>query len=237
MRAIDFLKLLKDNDVSGLENYLKIHDTNKEIHGQSLLYWAVFNNNLEFSKRIIEMGADVNQKDHIGRSSLSISCFFGFINLATLLLENGAEIDGTCMERAYYGWNGNIQIEILDMLREKGWINLYLDDLRKAPKGFTVARNVEEALSIMQHNKIHILSLDHDLGMDEKGNLLQTGYDLVKIICQIGLRANKIYLHTSNVVGREAMYETLKASQRRGFIDDDIKIYSYSITENRYTDG
>nr|WP_238482718.1 cyclic-phosphate processing receiver domain-containing protein [Lederbergia galactosidilytica] len=137
------------------------------------------------------------------------------------------------MERAYYGWNGNIQIETLDILQEKGWINLYLDGLRKAPKGFTVARNVEEALSIMQHNKIHILSLDHDLGMDEKGNLLQTGYDLVKIMCQRGLRANKIYLHTSNVVGREAMYETLRASQRRGFIDDDIKIY---FTENSFTD-
>ncbi|MBP1915184.1 hypothetical protein J2Z23_002141 [Lederbergia galactosidilyticus] len=225
--------MLKVNDLIGLEQYLKIHDANKEIHGQSLLYWAVFNKNLEFSKIIIEMGADVNQKDHLRRSPLSISCFLGFTKLTNLLLENGAKIDGTCMERAYYGWNGNIQIETLDILQEKGWINLYLDGLRKAPKGFTVARNVEEALSIMQHNKIHILSLDHDLGMDEKGNLLQTGYDLVKIMCQRGLRANKIYLHTSNVVGREAMYETLRASQRRGFIDDDIKIY---FTENSFTD-
>lgn len=116
MRAIDFLKLLKDNDVSGLENYLKIHDTNKEIHGQSLLYWAVFNNNLEFSKRIIEMGADVNQKDHIGRSPLSIACFYGFIDLACLLLDNGAVIDGTSKQRAYYGWDGGIQTEVLNLL-------------------------------------------------------------------------------------------------------------------------
>lgn len=116
MRAIDFLKLLKDNDGSSLESYLKIYDVNKEIHGQSLLYWAVFNNNLEFSKRIIEMGADVNHKDSLGRSPLSIACFYGFLDLASLLLENGAVIDETSMKRAFYGWDGGIQTEVLDLL-------------------------------------------------------------------------------------------------------------------------
>lgn len=116
-------------------------------------------------------------------------------------------------------------------------INLYVDDLRDCPTGFRLARNVEEALYYLKHFDVHILSLDHDLGEDENKNLLPTGYDLVKIICEQNLRADKIYLHTDNVVGRDNMFQTLKGAQRRGFIDSDIEIYHYSITPNRYSNN
>jgi len=114
-------------------------------------------------------------------------------------------------------------------------INLYVDDLRDCPEGFVVARNVEEAIYYLENFTVNILSLDHDLGADQDGNLLPTGYDLVKIFCEKGYRTNKIYLHTDNVVGRENMYHTLKGAQRRGFIDQDIEIYHYSITVNKYS--
>lgn len=114
-------------------------------------------------------------------------------------------------------------------------INLYVDDLRDCPNGYTIARNMEEAIDYLKNYKIHILSLDHDLGEDSDGNLLPTGYDLVKYICENGLRADKIYLHTDNGVGRENMFHTLKAAQKRGFIDEDIEIYHYSITPNKYS--
>jgi hypothetical protein len=114
-------------------------------------------------------------------------------------------------------------------------INLYVDDLRDCPYGYTIARNIEEAIHYIENYKIHILSLDHDLGEDFHGNLLPTGYDLVKFICEKGLRADKIYIHTDNVVGRENMFQTLKAAQRRYFIDSDIEIYVYSITPNKYS--
>ena len=115
-------------------------------------------------------------------------------------------------------------------------INLYVDDLRDCPNGFTIARNVEEAIHYLENYDIHILSLDHDLGEDEKGNLLPNGYDLVKYICEKGLRADKIYIHTDNPTGRTNMYETFQGAKRRGFIDSDIKIYHYSITKNKYTE-
>lgn len=114
-------------------------------------------------------------------------------------------------------------------------INLYVDDLRDCPIGYTIARNIEEAMHYIENYRVHILSLDHDLGEDKDGNLLPTGYDLVKYICEKGLRADKIYIHTDNGVGRENMYQTLKAAQRRGFIDKDIEIYHYSITPNKYS--
>lgn len=114
-------------------------------------------------------------------------------------------------------------------------INLYVGDLRDCPDGYIISRNIQEALHYVENYKVHILSLDHDLGSHKDGNLLPTGYDLVKYFCEKGLRAEKIHIHTDNVVGRENIFQTLKAAQRRGFIDDDIEIYHYSITPNKYS--
>lgn len=118
-------------------------------------------------------------------------------------------------------------------------INLYLDDLRDCPDGFELAKTMEEAVSFLKENKINILSLDHDLG-EENGKLLKTGYDLVKWICEFyeeeNLSIKAIYLHTDNNVGRENMFETLKAAQRRGFISEKIKIYHYYYVPNKYTE-
>ena len=114
-------------------------------------------------------------------------------------------------------------------------INLYVDDLRDCPNGFVVARTFQEAIHLLENHEVDMLSLDHDLGEDLQGNLLPTGYDLVKYICEKGLRANKIYLHTDNPVGRENMYQTLQGARRRGFIDSDIEIYHYPITKNNYS--
>lgn len=113
-------------------------------------------------------------------------------------------------------------------------INLYVDDLRKCPDNFVIARDYEEAIKYLNTYSIDILSLDHDLGEDTFGKLLPTGYDIVKYICENNIFAKKIYIHTDNSVGRENMYETLLAAQRRGFINDTIEIYRYPIVPNRY---
>ncbi|MBA2938896.1 hypothetical protein HZF08_11305 [Paenibacillus sp. CGMCC 1.16610] len=114
-------------------------------------------------------------------------------------------------------------------------VNIYLDDLRDCPEGFLVARTFEEAIQYFKLYTVELLSLDHDLGEDENGNELRNGYDFVKYFCENGLSASKIYLHTDNPVGRKNMYETLLAAQRRGFIDEDIEIYHYALTVNKYS--
>ena len=105
-------------------------------------------------------------------------------------------------------------------------INLYVDDLRKCPEGWVLARNIAEAIPYIKSGDVNLLSLDHDLG-ESNGKLLPTGYDLVKQFCEYGWEVKEIYLHTANPVGRENMYETLKASQRRGFISDEINVYNF----------
>ena len=39
-------------------------------------------------------------------------------------------------------------------------------EVRDCPKGYTVARNIQEAIHYLDNYKINILSLDHDLGED-----------------------------------------------------------------------
>lgn len=111
-------------------------------------------------------------------------------------------------------------------------INLYVDDIRRYPDGFVIARNYDEAIEILKNNTINILSLDHDLGIDEYG-VEKNGYDIVKYICEYGISSKKIYIHTDNVVGRDNMYHTLMGARERGFIEESVKIYNYGYTENR----
>jgi len=119
-------------------------------------------------------------------------------------------------------------------------INLYVDDLRDIPEGFIGARSCYQAKFYLREHPIDILSLDHDLGEDEQGNLLPTGDDLVYWLIEYGankspLIINEIYLHTDNPVGRDRMYKALIRAQERGFIHSRTKMYHYSITNNTYT--
>lgn len=44
-------------------------------------------------------------------------------------------------------------------------MKLYLNDLRACPEGWTLARNIREAVRLVADNPIEEMSLDHDLGM------------------------------------------------------------------------
>lgn len=109
-------------------------------------------------------------------------------------------------------------------MKEK--INIYLDDLRTCPDNFILAKNVDEAIELINKYDIGIMSLDHDLG-NVDGVILPTGYDFVKYICEHGIECDEIYIHTDNVVGRQNMYQTLLGAQRRDFISKSIKVYIY----------
>lgn len=115
---MDYLIVLQNNDKEALEKYLNNHDANEEIQGQSLLYWAVYLGNVEFTKILIERGADVNGKDKLGRTPLEITSYFGFLEIAELLLKHDAKITTACIERASNGWDGNVQTSILKLFEE-----------------------------------------------------------------------------------------------------------------------
>ena len=87
-------------------------------------------------------------------------------------------------------------------------MNVYLDDIRKCPDNFILARTKDECINLIKNNKINIISLDHDLGES-----METGYDVAKFIVEYGFEnniwPNEIYFHTDNPVGRKNMFQLL----------------------------
>jgi len=88
-------------------------------------------------------------------------------------------------------------------------INLYLDDLRPCPERFILAKNALECRLLLLSNEVNVLSLDHDLSVEE------TGYDLCKWLVEAGqynqyIYPKVIYLHTANGVGRDNMFKLLE---------------------------
>jgi hypothetical protein len=102
-------------------------------------------------------------------------------------------------------------------------IHLYLDDMRPCPKGFALARNMEECIQLLQECEIAILSLDHDLGWNEKD-----GSEVVSWMVEHQRYAQEIYLHSSSLPARKRMYESLYFAVPQG-----VLLYQNPIPDER----
>lgn len=86
-------------------------------------------------------------------------------------------------------------------------IHVYLDDFRKCPKGFVLAKNSEECKLLIDDEQIDILSLDFDLGWNQP-----TGMDVVRHLIATKKFPKRIFLHTSSLAGMQQMYAALRDS-------------------------
>jgi hypothetical protein len=102
-------------------------------------------------------------------------------------------------------------------------IHVYLDDMRPCPKGFTLARNMEECIMLLQEYEVAVLSLDHDLGWNEKN-----GYEVVSWMVQHQRYAQEIYLHSSSLPARKLMYEILYFA-----VPKEVYLYQIPVPEER----
>jgi len=84
-------------------------------------------------------------------------------------------------------------------------MKVYLDDERETPKGWLRVYWPEEAIELLQTGEVVEISLDHDLGNDERG----TGYDVVlwieEAVITAGFKPPKIMVHSANSSAREKM--------------------------------
>ena len=84
-------------------------------------------------------------------------------------------------------------------------IKIYLDDLRPTPDGWVRAYWPEDVYRLLETNEVDIVSLDHDLGDDERG----TGYDVVTYIeekvVNDGYEPPTIRVHSANTSARIKM--------------------------------
>lgn len=80
--------------------------------------------------------------------------------------------------------------------------------MRPCPKGFVAARSAEECILLLQECEVDILSLDFDLGWGQPDALQVVHYIIAK-----GRYPREIYLHTSSLSGKKAMYQLLYQSK------------------------
>ena len=93
-------------------------------------------------------------------------------------------------------------------------MKVFLDDERPTPDGWIAARWPSEVIALLETGQVTHVSLDHDLGDDERG----TGYDVLKWIEESaatrGFRPPVITIHTSNVSARQKMELAVRSIAR-----------------------
>lgn len=94
-------------------------------------------------------------------------------------------------------------------------MKVYLDDERKAPDGWIRTYWPEETIQLLKTGTVTELSLDHDLGDDERG----TGYD---VVCWIEEQVfltkfipPKMYVHSANSSARDKMNMGIASINKR----------------------
>jgi len=95
-------------------------------------------------------------------------------------------------------------------------VKLWLDDMRPAPAGWTLAQNYEEAVELIgEHGgEITDVSLDHDLcpaHTDGDFSDGRTGCDVLEFLLESGLKP-RIEFHTMNPAGLQRMTDLLEAA-------------------------
>ncbi len=84
-------------------------------------------------------------------------------------------------------------------------MKVYLDDERETPEGWVRCYWPDEVIDLLHSGEVTEISLDHDLGDDERG----TGYDVILWIEEaVSMKmwtAPKISIHTANISARAKM--------------------------------
>ena len=94
-------------------------------------------------------------------------------------------------------------------------VKVYLDDERETPSGWTRVYWPDEAIALLETGEVTEISLDHDLGDDDRG----TGYDVVvwleEAVATRGFVPPAMRVHSANPAARLRMEAGIEAIQRR----------------------
>ncbi|MFN3240110.1 MAG: cyclic-phosphate processing receiver domain-containing protein [Planctomycetota bacterium] len=100
-------------------------------------------------------------------------------------------------------------------------MRVFLDDERVPPDGWTLVRWPDEAIRLLEHGDVEEISLDHDLGDDERG----TGYDVVlwieQAVAMRGFAPPIVRVHSANSSARLKMEAGIEAIARLVRARDD----------------
>ncbi|HEY0060584.1 MAG TPA: cyclic-phosphate processing receiver domain-containing protein [Telluria sp.] len=90
-------------------------------------------------------------------------------------------------------------------------MRICLDDERNTPDGWVRTWWPDETIALLEQGSVTQLSLDHDLGDDERG----TGYDVVlwieEAVALRGFIPPEMFVHSANSSAREKMLAGIRA--------------------------
>jgi hypothetical protein len=90
-------------------------------------------------------------------------------------------------------------------------MKVFLDDMRAAPAGWVRACWPDEVIRLLETGAVEELSLDHDLGDDERG----TGYDVIlwieEAVALRGFLPPRIVVHSANTAAAPRMIAGIRA--------------------------
>ncbi|MGB0921375.1 MAG: cyclic-phosphate processing receiver domain-containing protein [Alphaproteobacteria bacterium] len=93
-------------------------------------------------------------------------------------------------------------------------MRVFLDDERETPDGWVRVYWPDEAIELLQAGQVTEISLDHDLGDDDRG----TGYDVLlwieNAVATQGFWPPKMYVHSANSSARQKMLAAIDAIER-----------------------
>lgn len=93
-------------------------------------------------------------------------------------------------------------------------MKVFLDDERVTPEGWVRAYWPEEVIALLASGQVTELSLDHDLGDDERG----TGYTVLlwleEQVIMHGMIPPRIYVHSANSSARLKMEAAIASIDR-----------------------
>lgn len=103
-------------------------------------------------------------------------------------------------------------------------MKLYVDDLRRCPDGWKLARTITEAISHLHNGRVHEISLDHDI-VFLRGSDIRMHKESFMSVCLYMcimphfLRPAKVRIHTANVDAGWKMHDLL---QKAGYMDINL---------------
>ena len=94
-------------------------------------------------------------------------------------------------------------------------MKVFLDDERVTPEGWVRTYWPDEVIALLKSGEVSEVSLDHDLGDDERG----TGYDVIlwieEAVVTRGFVPPKMSVHSANSSARQKMEMGIQAINRR----------------------
>jgi len=90
-------------------------------------------------------------------------------------------------------------------------MRVFLDDERPTPEGWVRVYWPDEAIKLLESGRVVELSLDHDLGDDERG----TGYDVIlwveEEVALRGFKPPRMSVHSANSSARDKMLAGIRS--------------------------